>query len=216
VTARTLIPADSTAAMVRVVNLSKRPQTLDNNELLGHAASVAGLISSDEKDAQAKIKSPTPVDLFEPADAAQEDTISAYHHIQCLLEKIPDHLSATEKQKAEDLIKGYANLFSRNEFDLGRNSWLPHRTDQGTNRPFHQPLRKQAYAQLEVIEKQVQQMLDAGVISPSTSPWASNVLLARKSDGSSRFCLDNRQLNGLTVKDRYPLPRIDDLSECPR
>jgi hypothetical protein len=100
--------------MVRVVNLSKRPQTLDNNELLGHAVSVAGLISSDEKDAQAKIKSPTPVDFFEPADAAQEDTISAYHHIQCLLEKIPDHLSATEKQKAEDLIKRYANLFAMN------------------------------------------------------------------------------------------------------
>jgi hypothetical protein len=150
------------------------------------------------------------VDFFEPADAAQEDIISAYHHIQCLLEKIIDHLLATEKQKAEDLIKGYANLFSRNEFDLGRNSWLPHRIDTGTNRPFHQPLRKQASAQLEVIEKQVQHMLNAGVISPSTLSWVSNVLLARKSDQSGRFCLHYRQLNGLKVKDRYPLPRIDD------
>ena len=53
-------------------------------------------------------------------------------------------------------------------------------------------------------------MLSRGVIRPSTSPWASPVVLVQKKDGSTRFCLDYRKLSSLTQKDAYPLPRVDD------
>ena len=59
---------------------------------------------------------------------------------------------------------------------------------------------------------QVQQnMLSSNVIRPSSSPWASPVVMVRKKDCSLRFCVDFRQLNAATVKDAHPLPRIDDL-----
>jgi len=51
-------------------------------------------------------------------------------------------------------------------------------------------------------------MLRHDVIEPAASPWACNVVLAKKSDGPLRFCLHYRQLNELTYKDSYPLPRI--------
>ena len=61
---------------------------------------------------------------------------------------------------------------------------------------------------------QVQQMLASDVIRPSNSPWASPVVMVNKKDGSLRFCVDFRQLNAATVKDAYPLPRIDDLLDA--
>ena len=53
-------------------------------------------------------------------------------------------------------------------------------------------------------------MRDQGVIEPSQSPWTSPVVLVKKKDRTTRFCVDYRQLNDITKKDSHPLPRIDD------
>lgn len=60
------------------------------------------------------------------------------------------------------------------------------------------------------ISAQVQKLLEAGLIRPSNSPWASPVIVVPKSDGSKRMCVDYRQVNSRVVKDGYPLPRIED------
>ena len=61
------------------------------------------------------------------------------------------------------------------------------------------------------IHKMVGDMLEAGVVQESSSPWASPIVLVKKKDGSQRFCVDYRRLNAITRKDVFPLPRIDDL-----
>ena len=57
----------------------------------------------------------------------------------------------------------------------------------------------------------MQELLDKGFIRPSTSPWGAPVLFAKKKDKTLRLCINYRQLNRLTIKNRYPLPRINDL-----
>ncbi|KAL0534730.1 hypothetical protein IC582_029023 [Cucumis melo] len=68
-----------------------------------------------------------------------------------------------------------------------------------------------APAKLKVLKVQLQELLDKGFIQPSVSPWGAPVLFVKKKDGSMRLCIDYRELNKVTVKNRYPLPKIDDL-----
>ncbi|KAL4027795.1 hypothetical protein IC575_010985 [Cucumis melo] len=70
---------------------------------------------------------------------------------------------------------------------------------------------RMAPAELKELKVQLQELLDKGFIRPSVSPWGAPVLFVKKKDGSMRLCIDYRELNKVTVKNRYPLPRIDDL-----
>ncbi|GJV88450.1 putative reverse transcriptase domain-containing protein [Tanacetum coccineum] len=68
-----------------------------------------------------------------------------------------------------------------------------------------------APSEMKELAEQLQELTDKGFIRPSSSPWGAPVLFVKKKDGSFRMCIDYRELNKLTVKNRYPLPRIDDL-----
>ncbi|GJZ32549.1 putative reverse transcriptase domain-containing protein [Tanacetum coccineum] len=68
-----------------------------------------------------------------------------------------------------------------------------------------------ALSEMKELSEQLQELSDKGFIRPSSSPWGAPVLFVKKKDGSFRMCIDYRELNKLTVKNRYPLPRINDL-----
>ncbi|KAK1423394.1 hypothetical protein QVD17_18696 [Tagetes erecta] len=81
--------------------------------------------------------------------------------------------------------------------------------------PGANPVAKSPYrlapSEMKELMSQLQDLLDKGFIRPSVSPWGAPILFVKKKDGSMRMCIDYRELNKLTIKNRYPLPRIDDL-----
>nr|GEX30431.1 putative reverse transcriptase domain-containing protein [Tanacetum cinerariifolium] len=83
--------------------------------------------------------------------------------------------------------------------------------------PGVEPILKAPYRmaliELKELKDQLQELLERGFIRPSVSPWGASVLFVKKKDGSMRLCIDYRELNKITIHNRYPLPRIDDLFE---
>jgi len=82
----------------------------------------------------------------------------------------------------------------------------------GTKPVSMAPYRMSA-SELAELKKQLEDLIDKKFVRPSVSPWGASVLLVKKKDGSMRLCIDYRQLNKVTIKNRYPLPRIDDLMD---
>ena len=115
----------------------------------------------------------------------------------------------TDKAKLKGILHAYADVFSKSEYDIGCTDLAKHKIDTGDAKPIKQYLRTQPIIHRETTDTQVKDMLTAGIITPSISPWVSNVVIVKKKDGSSRFCVDYRPLNAVTRKDAYPLPRID-------
>ena len=73
------------------------------------------------------------------------------------------------------------------------------------------PTYRMAPAELKELKTQLQELVDRGFIKPSISPWGVPMLFVKKNDGTWRLCVDYRQLNKVTIRNKYPLPQVDDL-----
>ncbi|KAE9346821.1 hypothetical protein PF008_g8105 [Phytophthora fragariae] len=120
-------------------------------------------------------------------------------------------LSSEQKALFQDELNDFSDLFVESSKKPGRTDLLKFEIDTGDNRPIKQQPYRVSGAEGEVMEAEVEEYLDLGLIRPSNSPWASPVLMIRKPDGGIRFCIDYRRLNAVTVKDCYPMPLIDDI-----
>ena len=86
-----------------------------------------------------------------------------------------------------------------------------HRIHTGLFPPTRQPPYRLAHAHRDMVEKELQEMQRCGIISPSSSEWASPMVLVKKKDETVRLCVDYRKVNAASAAEAYPLPRIDDI-----
>eukprot|EP00877_Chromochloris_zofingiensis_P013639 jgi/Chrzof1/8529/Cz03g14150.t1 len=115
---------------------------------------------------------------------------------------------------AEALLQEYSDVF-QTPTGLPPDRPVEHHIDiqPGSTPPFRQPYRMSTL-ELQELKKQLKDLLDRGYIQPSCSPYGAPVLFVRKKDGSMRLCVDYRALNKQTIRNRYPLPRVDDLIDA--
>ena len=121
-----------------------------------------------------------------------------------------DNLTPDQLSKAKSVLYKWSEIFSKGPTDLGKTDLVKHNIKLTDDTPFKEPYRRIPPGLFEEVRMHLKEMLDAGAIRESESPYSSNVVLVRKKDGSLRFCIDFRKLNSRTIRDSYNLPRIDD------
>ena len=97
-------------------------------------------------------------------------------------------------------------MFAKPDKPLGQTDLAAYKVDTGNHNAIKLPARRTPLAKKEVIDKELDKMVTAGFIQPSSSPWSAPVCIVSKKDGTPRF----RKINSITTKDAYPLPKLDD------
>ena len=167
------------------------------------------------------------VNRDEPLMSAPQLRKAARHGLPCFLVLVsPSQLGGFvgttytreghEVDHLETLAKEFPDIFPKELPILDEKNKPPREADvtiplvEGA-RPVSRPMFRYSPLERLEMETQIKDLLSKGLIEPSSSPFASPILFVRKKDGTLRMCIDYRGLNKLTVKNKYPLPRIDDL-----
>ena len=129
-----------------------------------------------------------------------------------LVDQKLSHLEENFAEKIRDLFAEYGDIIA-NSFDHIRPSKVEtkHKFELTTDEPIFQKNRRAPPAYNLVIRKEIDRMLEAGIITPVESSWTSPVVIVTKKDGNPRFCIDYRRLNAVMKRDRWPMPRVDEI-----
>ena len=176
---------------IRIMNLSTDSKVLHKGTVVATLTPVEDIIENTEETSLSNNRKLNP---------ALDD----------LFKRSSKNLSSGEKQKVREMLLKHSTLFATDSKDFGKTDIIKHKINTGTSAPIKEPLRRIPVHMRAEVDKHIDDMLEQGVIEPSTSPWAAGIVLVKKKDGSTRFCVDYRKLNAATIKDSYPLPRIDE------
>ena len=123
------------------------------------------------------------------------------------LNLIDADITSSPIEQLKSLLVKYYKCF---EDKLAHTSLVQHYIDTGNAKPIKLRPYRVSTQRKAIISAEITKMLNAGIIEPSNGPYAAPITLQPKKDGSLRFCVDFRELNAVTIRDVYPIPRIDD------
>lgn len=125
-----------------------------------------------------------------------------------------ENINSMELINEDTIKKEFPELLPKDTFQSITNAPYKHKIDTGDASPIASRDYRRSFMENQTIAEEVKKMLASGVIVPSTSNWCSPVVLIKKPNGEFRFCIDYRNLNKVTIKDKYPLPRITELLDA--
>ena len=187
---RTLVNAEADVIPVRVLNPGHEELKIAEGTQIGSISSAQ--VEETEVQTESKPKQKLP------------------EHLQDLFERSKVNLQPQYHKQLQDCLTDFSDVFSTSSTDIGHTDVVKHAINTGDAKPIKQRPRRHPIINQQEIDRQVKDLEERGVIEPSSSPWASNVVLVKKKDGTKRLCIDYRDLNEVTIKDAYPVPRIDE------
>ena len=124
--------------------------------------------------------------------------------------QIGQGLSKSERRQVDSLVREYTDIFAWDDMDVGYTEVVRHKIVLTDPTPCAQPYRRIPQSVLGEVKEHLEDLLQRGVIQPSSSSYAAPIVLVRKKSGELRMCVDYRRLNSITRRDMFPLPRIDE------
>ena len=121
---------------------------------------------------------------------------------------ISNRLLEGQRTQLHTLLEEYKDVLSN---EPGRTTMAKHNIETKSGNPVRLQPYRLPHAYRETVRQELEDMERSGVIEPSSSEWAAPIVLVKKKDGTLRFCVDYRKLNGLSQADAYPMPRIDEV-----
>ena len=119
-------------------------------------------------------------------------------------------LTRDQQARLINVIYNHTEVFSLFDRDLGFCDVLKHSIQTTTDKPVYLPHRQIPVQSQSEVRKCLDNWLKQGIIRPSKSPYASQVVIIRKKTGEIRFCVDFRKLNAISIRDSFPLPRVEE------
>ena len=127
------------------------------------------------------------------------------------IEHLKGKISDEELDSLRAVLSRNADVFSRQKADIGYCNFVEHEIEiEEGSVPHREGARRMTPHKSEACRKEIEMLMEYDMIEPSKSPWACGVVMAKKKGGQLRFCCDFRYMNAVTVKDAYPIPRIDE------
>lgn len=118
---------------------------------------------------------------------------------------IDSHLEKDQKKSLLKLLREYEDIFSKSSSDIGRTDVVKHNINTGLESAIKQNLRRIPMHKKQEVKELLNDMLEREVIRPSNSPWSSPIVLVKKKDSTTRFCVDFRKVNEITkTRTQYP------------
>ena len=126
--------------------------------------------------------------------------------IKHLMGKVTDE----QLEAIKDVLDGNQDVFSRHKADIGCCNFVELETElEESAVPHREGARRMTPNKSDACKREIETLLEYDMIEPSKSPWACGVVMAKKKRDQLSFCCDFRYLNSVTVKDAFPIPRID-------
>ncbi|KAG1953791.1 interleukin-1 receptor accessory protein-like 1-A [Pimephales promelas] len=119
-------------------------------------------------------------------------------------------LSSEWRERITDLVSSMSDVFALHDLDYGRTDKVKHHINLSDNTPFKQRSRPIHPQDVDAVRRHLKELLDAGVIRESESPFASPIVVVKKKNNDVRLCIDFRKLNSQTIKDAYALPNLEE------
>ena len=187
-----------------IENQSRQPLKLKKNQVVGHLVPAQPIELTEEVGPSKENAAPVVSSIRNSSGLERTLRLLGAANID------EDYLTKSQQSTLEGLIKANASIFALDQSELGTTDIVTHVINTGDYPPIRQHPRRTPFALRGQVTKMVQDMLENGVVRPSSSPWASPIVLVEKKDGTFQFCVDYRRLNSVTKMDVFPLPRIDD------